>query len=323
MQDPEPQGAAEESDAIIVKADEVDEAGADISTISPTNATESEFTDRIETRRAQDAKPGGSPKQLANDVSIPPSRPILRREGSAPIPPRQPPPPAPPQKQEETSNGTDSLSLYQLKRLVTELPKIEPAAYAYDFAETRSFPEELQEWFQYSEQEQHVLLRAKHTFTQAWEQAHSERPESSDKALEWTDVEEEDREWFVQCAIRALDGDSSASRIKSLECISYIALGAWDDTAGAEGSFTDEIAISGEDMQWIESRKINPSVQLTWMVRGANVLLRNDAVRRLAKLLHHMWSNEQSVSRLLPFCDSCGLSPAADITQEYGHLRVK
>ena len=299
MQDTEPLGAVEESEAIIVKADEVDEAGSDISTISPTDSSESEFTDRIETRRAQDAQPGGSPKKLANEVTKSLSRPILRREGSAPAPPKQPPPPAPPQKQEETGNSTDSLSLLQLKRLVTDLPKIEPTAYAYDYAETRSFPEELQEWFQYSEQERHVLLKAKHTFIQTWEQAHSERPESSDEALEWTDVEEEDRVWFMRCAIKALDSNPSASRMKSLECISYIALGAWDDTAGVEGNISDGITISDEDLKWVESRKINSSVQLSWMVRGANILLGNGAVQKLVKLLHHMWNSEQSVSRLL------------------------
>ena len=299
MQDTEPIGTAEESDAIIVKADEVDEAGADISTISPTDASESEFTDRIETRRAHDAQPGGSPKKLANEVTKPLSRPILRREGSAPAPPKQPPPPAPPQKQEETGNGTDSLSILQLKRLVSDLPKVEPTAYAYDYAETRSFPEELQEWFQYSEQERHVLLSAKHTFLQTWEQAHSERPEASDKALEWTDVEEEDRVWFMRCAIKALDSNLSASRMKSLECISYVALGAWDDTAGIEGHISEGITISDEDAKWVESRKVNSSVQLNWMVRGAHILFGNSAVQKLVKLLHQMWNSEQSVSHLL------------------------
>ena len=301
MEDAE--GTLDENEAIIVKADEVDEAGADISTISPTDSSESEFTDRIESRRAQDAQSGGSPKVLANAVSSPPrplSRPVLRREGSAPAPPEQAPPPAPPQNKEETSNATDSLSLLQLKRLVTDLPKSEPTAYAYDYTETRSFPEELQEWFQYTEQERHVLLRAKHTFIQTWEQAHSERLESSDKALEWTDVDEEDRVWFIQCAIKALDSNLSASRIKSLECISHVALGAWGDTAGVDGEMHSTIAVSDSDATWIESRKTKPNVQLTWMVHGAQLLLENGVVRKLVKLLSQMWKSEQSVSRLPP-----------------------
>ena len=314
MEDTE--GAADGNEAIIVKADEIDEAGADISTISPTDSSESEFTDRIETRRAQDAQSGGSPKILANAVPSPPrplSRPVLRREGSAPAPPQQPPPPAPPQTKEETNNTTDSLSLLQLKRLVTDLPKTEPTAYAYEYAETRSFPEELQEWFQYSEQERHLLLRAKHTFIQTWEQAHSERLESSDKALEWTDVEEEDRTWFMQCAIKALDSSSSASRIKSLECISYVALGTWGDTAGVDGKIPETIAISDEDSQWAESQKAKVKVQLTWMVRGAQILFENGAVRKLVKLLNHMWNSEQSVSRLFLSKNVSIQNPTADI----------
>lgn len=109
--------------AIIVKADEVDESGADISTISPTDNTPSEFEARIETRRAQDAQVGGTPRVLANAVASPakPStRPILRRERSAPPPPQQPPPPAP--SQQRDAGATDSLSLQQLRRLVTDLP---------------------------------------------------------------------------------------------------------------------------------------------------------------------------------------------------------
>ncbi|KAL9633784.1 MAG: hypothetical protein Q9164_004495, partial [Protoblastenia rupestris] len=150
-------GANDGNEAIIVKADEVDEAGADISTISPQNASdESDFNARIESRRAQDAQSVSSPKILANAVPSLPrpiSRPILRREGSTPAPPQQPPPPAPPQPREEGGNGTDSLSLLQLRRLVSDLPKIEPTAYAYEHDETRTFPEELEEWFQYIEEE--------------------------------------------------------------------------------------------------------------------------------------------------------------------------
>ena len=300
MQTPEPLGPSEDNEAIIVKADEVDEAGADISTISPENASESEFTDRIETRRAQDAQPGARPKNLANSVDKAVPRPILRREGSTPAPPQQPPPPAPPQKTEEPASNTDSLSLLQLKRLVTDLPKGEPIGYAYDYVETRSFPEELQEWFQYSEQERHKLLRAKYTFSQTWEKAHSERPESSDKALEWTDVEEEDRSWFMRCAVKALDSNLSASRLKSLECICYVVLGAWDDTAGVEGDVADELLTGEEDAQWIESRKINSTLQLNWIVRGAKILFENGAFQKLVNLLNHIWINEQSVSLLVP-----------------------
>jgi len=63
MEDSEPSLARQDSEAIIVKADEVDESGADISTISPSDAaeSESEFNARIESRRAQDAQPRSWP----------------------------------------------------------------------------------------------------------------------------------------------------------------------------------------------------------------------------------------------------------------------
>lgn len=294
----EPEGPNDEGDAIIVKADEVDEAGADISTISPTDAPESEFTERIESRRAHDAQ--SSPKILANAVPSPPraiNRPILRREGSAPPPPQQAPPPAPPQRQEEQKNPTDSLSLLELKRLVTDLPKLEPTAYAYDYSETRSFPEELEEWFSYTEEERYMLLRAKQTFDEKWEQAQAEQPVSSDKALQWQDVSEEDRESFMIGAIQALQNPEISSRVKSLECLSYVALGVWGDTAGLEKE-DERSDLTAADNKWLDSSNTKSKLQLKWIVNGTRMLCELDAVQKLLDVLVKLWESEQSVSPL-------------------------
>lgn len=310
MEFPVPVGGAEDSEAIIVKADEVDEAGADISTISPTDASESDFNARIETRRAQDAQPGGSPKVLANAVPSPPkiaSRPLLRREGSTPAAPQQVPSPVPPQSQEEPSNATDSLSLQQLRKLVTDLPKVEPIAYAYDYSETRSFPEELEEWFLYTEEERYMLLRAKHTFEDKWEQAQAGRS----SPLEWTYVEAEDRESFIIGAIKALDSPEITSRVKSLECLSYVALGAWGDTAGIELE-SESIDRTEADKKWAESRNTKPIGQLSWIANGANLLCRNGAVGKLLRVLSKLSESEQSVSPLFP--SSLALSISSHLT---------
>lgn len=298
-------GSMEDHEAVIVKADEVDEAGADISTILPIDGSESDFNERIGTRRVQDAQVTGSPKTLANAAASPPRpqplvRPPLIREGSAPAPPQKPPPAAPVSQTESGPNGADSVSLAQLKQLVAGLPKLESTAYAYDYSETLPFPEELQEWFQYSEQESHTLLQAKHTFIQTWEQAHSERPEPCDEALEWTDVEEEDRVWFIQCAIRALDSTMPVSRLRSLECLSYIALGIWGDTAGKEGDAAMYDALMGTRPKWFESQDVKSQLQLSWMFAGARLLKDNAIVDKLLKILHDFWTFEQSVSRLPP-----------------------
>ncbi len=309
-----PSSAPEDSDAIIVKADEVDEAGADISTISPTDTSESEFNARIETRRAQDAQSGGSPKILANAVPSPPhiiSRPILRREGSTPAPPQQPPPPAPSQSQEEASNPTDSLSLLQLRKLVTNLPRTEPTAYAYEYSETRSFPEELEEWFSYTEEERYMLLRAKQTFDDKWEQAQAERSNPSDKALEWTDVEFEDRESFIVGAIKALDNPDLSSRVKSLDCMTYVSLGVWGDTAGleAEGE-AENVDLTEADKKWVGSQSTKPMAQLDWIIKGTRMLSKHGAVQKLLDVLRKLLESEQSVSPLLP---SLLVPPSLDI----------
>ena len=295
----EPDGPSDDGDAIIVKADEVDESGADISTISPTDAPESEFTERIESRRAHDAQ--SSPKILANAVPSPPrvaTRPILRREGSAPPPPQQAPPTAPAQRQEEQRNPTDSLSLLELKRLVTELPKLEPTAYAYSYSETRSFPEEVEEWFSYTEEERYMLLRAKQTFDEKWEQAQAEQPVSSDKALQWQDVSGQDRESFMIGAIQALQNPEISSRVKSLECLSYVALGVWGDTAGVEKD--DQLSnLTTADSKWLECSSTKPNLQLKWIVNGTRMLCELGAVQKLLDVLVKLWESEQSVSPLL------------------------
>ena len=300
MEYTEPLGASEENDAIIVKADEVDEAGADISTISPADGSESEFNARIESRRAQDAQAGGSPKILANAVPNPPranARPILRREGSAPAPPQQPPP-NPPQSQDEPSNATDSLSLLQLRRLVTDLPKLEPTAYAFEYSETRSFPEELQEWFSYTEEERYVLLQAKETFNEKWEQTQAERPDSPDRVIGWMDVEPEYRESFIVEAIRGLDNPELSSRVKSLECISYIALGLWGDTAGINVE-DEEVALSAAAKKWVDTQNTKTKLQLKWIMNGTRQLCKNGVVQKLFDVLRRLWESEQSVSPLL------------------------
>ena len=300
MEYTEPLGTSEENDAIIVKADEVDEAGADISTISPADGSESEFNARIESRRAQDAQAGGSPKILANAVPNPPkatSRPVLRREGSAPAPPQQPPP-NPPQSQEEPSNPTDSLSLLQLRRLVTDLPKLEPTAYAFEYSETRSFPEELQEWFSYTEEERYMLLQAKETFNEKWEQSQAERANPPQRVLGWTSVESDYRESFVVEAIKGLDNPELSFRVKNLECISYIALGVWGDTAGIDLA-GGEVDLSVEAKKWVDTQNTKPKLQLKWIMNGTRMLCNNGAVQKLFDVLRRLWESEQSVSPLL------------------------
>lgn len=295
MNYPEKCNETEGNDPVIVKADEVDEAGADISTIVPNDSTDAEFNKRIETRRAQDAEGGGSPKTLANAVPSPPkwwARPGLRRNGSAVPPPHHPS--DPPQQREEPAKPTDSLSLIQLKRLVTDLPKFEPTAYAYEYQDTRAFPEELEEWFQYTEEDKYTLLRAKQTFEEKWRQSQV----IGGEGLGWTSVKQPDREYFIVGAINALTSSEILIRVRVLECLSYIVLGAWSETAGLRGEFPPRN--SGESLtKDLNSRYGRSRVQLDWIRDGANLLCEKGAVPSLFHQLKRVCELDECVSSLL------------------------
>ena len=292
---------AEEGEPIIVKADEVDEAGADISIISAEDATESEFNARIENRRAHDAQLGGSPKTLANEASnapMPLGRPPMRRELSVPPPPQQPPPPAPSQQPTDTPSNTDSLSLQQLRRLVTDLPKLEPAAYAYEYTDTRSFPEEINEWFQYTEEERFILLRAKQTFDEEWEKAQATQAERSDQALSYTELslDVEHRLSFVSNCVHDLSDSDIAVRLKGLDCLSYIAMGIWGSTAGQK----DEHAGLQAEVSCLDTNPANthPSalrLQLHWILDGVKAVCSEDLMTSLIKILRSYHEDDEDV----------------------------
>ena len=288
-------------DAIIVKADEVDEAGADISAISPSTTTsESDFNARIENRRAADAQ--SSPKILANAVPSPPRplpRPILRRDGSAPAPPKQPPP-APPK---EDDRNTDSLSLQQLKKLVGGLEKVEPTAYAYEYAETRGLKEEVQEWFAYTEEERLMLLRAKEDFEEKWNEMFTVGMEEGVEVKSWVDANAEDREGFLMVITKwMIENDDIATRVKGLECLSYIALGAWGDSVGivteADENEPSSPTAERKPVERPQSeRGEKPGSQLDWIYKGTQILCTIGVAPKVVQMLKRLWENEQSVSR--------------------------
>ncbi|KAG8531971.1 uncharacterized protein KY384_003607 [Bacidia gigantensis] len=283
-----------EPDAIIVRADEVDEAGADISTISPTEtSSESDFNARIENRRAQDAQPTGSPKILANAVPSPTRplpRPILRREGSVPLPPKQPPPPAP-NRQDPDEKPADSLSLQQLKKLMGDLPKLEPAAYAYEYEETRGLEEEVQEWFIYTEEERLILLKEKEVFEDRWHEWVADDFEIEQANPSWIDVGDSERMQFVKIVVEDLESDDVASRVKSLGCLSYIALGAWDETKRVQlVNPPRRVSQNNEDSATVP--RPTSEIQMDWIFQGTAMLSQQDIIQRLISSLEALWHSE-------------------------------
>lgn len=230
-----------QEDEIIVRADEMDETGTNISTILPEDG--GDFEARVEARREQDIQSIGSPKVLANAVSNlpePPVRPILRREGSAPPPPREPPPPAPP-LQDEAPVMADSLSLAELRNMVRDFPKSEAAAYAYEYEDTRTFPEELEEWFQYTSEDNDLIIRAKKAFednlVDFLEKNHST---STTQAARWLALPPGIRESFLDHQVQGLNTLATPTVTRNLDCISHIAMGMWQETTWLDSEIPED-----------------------------------------------------------------------------------
>ena len=173
-----------------------------------------------------------APQPLA---SVPMGRPQLQRNQPQPPPPHQPPPPPAPQ---QANNPNDSLSLMQLRRIVTEFPKIEPTSYAFAYSDTATFEEEVDEWFSYNEAEFKRLHRAKDTFERRWKKF-SGKP--------WLESDKKEREQFVEQEVEDLRDVELRRRCKGLQTILHIILGVWDETAGLKSTDTTEPENQGKE----------------------------------------------------------------------------
>ena len=209
----------------------------------------------------------------------PPARPGLKREGSAappPPPPSQPPPSIPPQ-----SDPTDSLSLPQLRQLVSQFPKVEQRAYAFQYADAQDFTHEIDEWFHYTEldQDRGYLLSSLEAFEQKW-RIYCESNDFPEDTT-WIAVTDQHRKQFCAELVDDISDDDYAGRIEALCALYYILMGAWSTTAGldtqAEGDGVADDPIS-------ESTRVN-TVQIQWMHKGIDILTQEKAIPNLFNCL--------------------------------------
>ena len=248
---------------LIVKADEVDQVGTVIQSPSkqlPLSALYQRDAAAPAANRTIQAKS---------------ARPVLRRDGSAPPPPSQPPPPAP-SLQQNPDTPTDSLSLPQLKQLVSQFPKTEQRAYAFQYADAQSFAEEIEEWFQYSEQDGSMILGAKDAFEQKWRSFYDADKEIIEEDHSWLEVSQRVRRGFLMSVLSSLDHSDGVARIEALEVIFYVLGGIWATTAGLESHKDPENQSTDEN----DEHQGNP-IQIEWMHKGADLLLECSGLQRL------------------------------------------
>ncbi len=267
---------------LIVKADEVDQDGTAIQSPS-----------RQLPLSALDQRDGVAPA-TSRTVQVKSTRPVLKRDGSAPPPPSQPPPPAPPSQQQDPDTPADSLSLPQLKQLVSQFPKVEQRAYAFQHTDAQSFAEEIEEWFQYTEQDATMILRAKDTFEQKWRSFSEFHKEFADEDSTWIDVSSDVRKNILLSVLSSLNHSNPLIRIESLEVMFYILGGTWAITAGLERQDESEDRSTHED---VDNR--SNAVQLEWMHKGADLLLECSGLQKLQDCMKTIFDDDNGEGYVL------------------------
>lgn len=268
-----------ESEHHIVKADEMDQTGTDISPISDDQLMEEVAQGiRQEQEQAEQAAPTTEPTQPEQ----PPKRPELRRDNSAPPPPPlQPPPPAP--VQQNADPPTDSLSLAQLRKLVQEMPKIEQPAYAFEYADSQSFPDEIEEWFQYNEFDRVMLVGMKSTFGRQWTDF-TLRYASQTPGVSWIEASESLRRNFVRESLDKTRHPDVSVRLEALENICYAVTGTWGSTAGRVAQDFP----SSPDSKAAENSR-SKSLQIEWIEQNVSLVQQCDGISVLVERLSQIF----------------------------------
>jgi len=210
------------------------------------------------------------------DTSPGPSmgRPQLQRNQPQPPPPHQPPPPPAPQ---QIGNPTDSLSLIQLRRIVTEFPRIEPIAYAFTYADTASYEEEIEEWFSYTDAEFTRLRNAQKTFERRWKKF---------ETTSWVSADKNKREVFIKREISGLQATDLRRRCKSLQTLLHISLGVWDETAGVDNLATDSCAELVTDAEKkVKSKTVATRTQVDSIRTGVLLITECGGVPQIYELM--------------------------------------
>ncbi|GKZ68391.1 hypothetical protein AnigIFM50267_003071 [Aspergillus niger] len=271
-----------------VKADEVDQTGTDISTVSDDQLME-EVAEGLRQEQSQQ-NVSTAPNEAPVEIHRAPKRPELRRDAAAPPPPLQPPPPAP--VQQNVERPSDSLSLAQLKQLVQEMPKVEQPAYAFEYADSQPFAEEVEEWFQYSEFDRVMLIGMKSSFEHRWncfceDQSMDNVPQS------WITASYELRKTFMNQLINNLGDRAVLVRIEALEAICYALTGVWGLTAGR---VVDELP-EGRPQPGAEAPE-SRSLQIKWIEQNVSLLQECSGFQPLMNCLCCVFERHRSSTAL-------------------------
>ena len=225
----------------------------------------------------------------------PPSRPQVRRNHSQPSP-QQASSSSQAAQDEPPATQNDSLSLAELRRLITDMPKQEARAYDFTYDDSSSFSEELDEWFSYAEEEQRVLLGYKTVFEQRFDGFSRSHYLSQAEILKWKQTEPRARKKFIVTEVKALQSSRSEDQRLALQSLAYVVCGAWsevDDSTGQQQPATPPLAGDTHEQGETNSKEEKAAVHLNAIEDGAMMILECDGLKAVYNLLRDVCFRER------------------------------
>ncbi|ETS79613.1 hypothetical protein PFICI_09466 [Pestalotiopsis fici W106-1] len=228
---------------------------------------------------AGEASTAASSSVNTNASNVLSLRPNLQRNSSTPgLPPPPNDPPAPPsQLQSQSDQQLDSLSLAQLRKYVSEFPKNNEAAIAYDFVyeDTGPHAEEIDEWFVYGQFWQWVRLNGSQRI---WEMGWEEFGGGQD----WNEADQDTKADFVRKWLVGIQDGDDVTRVHAIGRIMYLILGRWIETA-QPGPFGDS-----ENMpERLKGRSVATQGQLLAMKEGVELIAQVGGLPIIWQALQH------------------------------------
>ena len=286
--------ASAQDGEIVVRADEIDQTGADITNASPLVDVSGETTSRSQaSSAASPTSEDAASSNVATGTVRQQIRPILRREASAPPPPppRQPPPPAPPVQHDETQLPADSISLGQLRNIVATFPKLEPVAYSYENADTRTFAEELEEWFQYTEEDRDLVESTKTDFeTQLIRFQAQIEQNGTGRPQKWLSMPAAQREGLVEFLRQGIRYGDGPRCLECLQGLLYLALGAWFETTteSEEPAHMDQT-----DFEPPNQKHLKAVAQLDCIIDSADLISHSEVLQDVMQVVWHICEQDE------------------------------
>ncbi|KAI9831989.1 MAG: Factor arrest protein 11 [Phylliscum demangeonii] len=169
-------------------------------------------------------------------------------------------------REPDLGNGTDFMTLSQLKRVINEMPRIEPKTEPYKYDEAVSFQREMEDWFSYTEEDQSILHRARSAFEETWTSS------ASTTGTRWRTAGAAPRKQFVQKQVDGLGASDGRDRLVALRCLLYVVLGAWGELGGQNDAAEESAAANVADAVKQARRDTDASIvfaQMTVMMKVA------------------------------------------------------